>query len=189
MTTRPSPAESHRAAAANFTRLVERTTHWDAPAPVPGWTARDVVEHLVTWLPALLEESTDYVLGLPPQPESDLSSAWLLQVDAVQRLLEDPATESMSYSSDQMGEMPLRQMVDSFYTSDVFMHSWDLAQATGQEHGLDDAVAQAMLTAMEPADEMMRGDHFGPKQPVDAAAGGVEKLMAFIGRDLHWAPN
>ena len=54
----PLPTEEaarHREVAGRFTDLVRGTTTWDAPAPVEGWTARDVVEHLTTWLPGLLE--------------------------------------------------------------------------------------------------------------------------------------
>ena len=45
------PAEHHRRVAARFTDVVTGVTDWDAPAPVDGWVARDVVRHLVTWLP------------------------------------------------------------------------------------------------------------------------------------------
>ena len=44
--TAPSPAA--------FTDRVRGTRDWDAPAPVAGWTARDVVGHLTEWLPAFL---------------------------------------------------------------------------------------------------------------------------------------
>ena len=49
-----SAAEHHRTVAAAFTERVHGTRDWDVPAPVEGWTARDVVEHLVRWLPGLL---------------------------------------------------------------------------------------------------------------------------------------
>jgi hypothetical protein len=49
-----SPADRHAEVAAEFTRLVETTADWSAPAPVDGWSARDVVDHLVTWLPGFL---------------------------------------------------------------------------------------------------------------------------------------
>ena len=48
------PAEFHRWVAAGFTARVEGTVDWDAPAPVQGWTARDVVGHLVEWFPGFL---------------------------------------------------------------------------------------------------------------------------------------
>ena len=35
---------------------------------------------------------------------------------------------------------PLAQAVDRFYTSDVFMHTWDLARATKQDATMPDAL-------------------------------------------------
>ena len=49
------PADRHAAVAGDFGRLVARTPDWSAPSPVDGWTARDVVRHLLEWLPGLLE--------------------------------------------------------------------------------------------------------------------------------------
>ena len=47
-------AERHRRIAGDFTHLVQGVTEWGVPAPVAGWSARDVVEHLVEWLPSFL---------------------------------------------------------------------------------------------------------------------------------------
>ena len=40
-------AARHHAVAGRFGRLVAATNDWDAPSPVAGWVARDVVDHLV----------------------------------------------------------------------------------------------------------------------------------------------
>ena len=40
------PAERHRQVAGLFMDRVRGTRSWDAPCPVAGWTARDVVGHL-----------------------------------------------------------------------------------------------------------------------------------------------
>lgn len=47
-------ATRHRQVAVRFTELVGGASDWDTPSPVEGWAARDVVEHLVTWLTGLL---------------------------------------------------------------------------------------------------------------------------------------
>ncbi|WP_169945970.1 maleylpyruvate isomerase N-terminal domain-containing protein [Microbispora sp. H11081] len=51
------PAERHRQVAGLFTERVRGVRSWDASAPVDGWTARDVVRHLVEWLPGFLASS------------------------------------------------------------------------------------------------------------------------------------
>ncbi len=48
------PAERHREVAGLFTDRVRGTASWDAPSPVDGWTARDVVRHLTEWFPGFL---------------------------------------------------------------------------------------------------------------------------------------
>ncbi|MDQ6849979.1 MAG: maleylpyruvate isomerase N-terminal domain-containing protein, partial [Actinomycetota bacterium] len=47
MTVPTGPAGRHRAVTAGFTARVRGASDWDAPAPVAGWRARDVVGHLV----------------------------------------------------------------------------------------------------------------------------------------------
>lgn len=70
------PAERHRVVAAGFTARVLGVADWEAPAPVPGWRARDVVGHLVEWFPAFLESATSLVLGRGPSVEEDPVKAW-----------------------------------------------------------------------------------------------------------------
>lgn len=54
--------------AGDFGRLFGAATDWSAPAPVPGWTARDLVRHLVDWFPGFL---TAGGIDLPPGPSVD----------------------------------------------------------------------------------------------------------------------
>ena len=46
-------------------------TDWDAPAPVDGWAARDVVRHLVEWFPAFLEGGAGVQLPAGPSVDDD----------------------------------------------------------------------------------------------------------------------
>ena len=48
------PARRHRLIADGFARRVHGATNWSAAAPVSGWAARDVVIHLVEWLPGFV---------------------------------------------------------------------------------------------------------------------------------------
>ncbi len=80
--------------------------------------------------------------------------------------------------------MPLRQAIDMIYTSDVFLHRWDLARATGQNETLDPDKCAAMLEGMLPMDEVLRqSGHYGPRVHVPHDADVQTKLLAFIGRD------
>ena len=136
------PAARHRAIAGRFTDVVRGTRDWGAPTPVPDWAARDVVRHLVEWFPGFLESGTGIRLPSGPSVDDDPVGAWQAHADAVQAVLDDPATPGRAFSNPHTGEMPLDVAVDRFYTVDVFMHTWDLARATGQDDTLDPTLSR-----------------------------------------------
>ncbi len=114
------PAERHRQVAGLFTERVRGTRSWDAPSPVPGWAARDVVRH-------------------------------------------------------------------QFYTADVFMHTWDLSRATGQDDRLDPDFCAQLLGGMEQMEEAIRSSgQFGARVDVPVGADTQTRMLGFIGRDPFW---
>lgn len=186
------PAAEHRQIAAHFTGLVRNADplSWDNPAPVDGWRARDVVAHLVEWFPGFLESGAGITLPSGPPPADDPVGAWTAQVVAVQELLDDPETPGKMLSNPHTGDVPLDQAIANFYTSDVFMHSWDLARATGQPISLDDKRCAEMLAGMQPIDELLRSSgQYGPRVDVPKDASAMDQLMGFIGRDPGWSPR
>jgi uncharacterized protein (TIGR03086 family) len=183
------PADRHREIGQVFTNRVRGTRSWDAPAPVAGWAARDVVRHLVEWLPPFLAGGSS--VRLPPvgSVDDDPVGAWRAHVDAVQALLDDPATAELTLSNRHIGELRLDRAIDQFYTSDVFMHTWDLARATGQDDRLDPEFCALLLSGMEPMEDLIRSSgQYGPRVPVEDDADTQTKLLAFIGRDPRWTP-
>lgn len=179
------PAERHRRVAAAFGATVEATptAAWEAPAPPDGWVARDVVRHLVEWFPAFLRSATGITLPAGPSVDDDPAGAWRAQTDAVQALLDDPATAGRRYDLPHIGTMSLAEAVDTIYTADVFLHRWDLARATGQDETLDPATCAEMLEGMLPMDDALRASgHYGPRVDVPDDADVQTRLLAFIGR-------
>lgn len=180
------PAEEFRWVAADFSSLVRGVApeRWDAPAPVPGWVARDVVRHLVEWFPPFLDRAAGVALPAGPSVDDDPVAAWQVFVDGVQGVLDDPATAGRTLADPHVGELPVASAIDQFLTSDVFLHAWDLARATDQPNRLDPAKCEEMLTGMLPMDEMLRASgEYGPKVQVPADADVETQLMGFIGRD------
>ncbi|WP_368496507.1 TIGR03086 family metal-binding protein [Herbiconiux sp. A18JL235] len=181
-----SAADRHRAVAGRFAELAAAVSAegWDAPAPVEGWAARDVVRHLVTWLPAFVAGGSDLVLPPAPSSDDDPAEAWRVHAGHVQAVLDDPGASAAPFSNPHIGELQLSEAIDRFYVTDVFLHSWDLATATGQPARLDPEVCSELLAGMEPLDEMLRASgQYGPRVAVGADADPESKLMAFIGRD------
>jgi uncharacterized protein (TIGR03086 family) len=179
-------ADDHRHVAGEFTKTVERTApaQWDAPAPPEGWVARDVVRHLVEWLPAFLQGSTGIVLPAGPSVDDDPAAAWRAHADGVQALLDDPAIADREYDFPHIRRMALAHAIAMIYTPDVFMHRWDLARATGQDETLDPRRCAEMLEGMLPMDDVLRqSGQYGPRVEVPDDADAQTKLLAFIGRN------
>jgi uncharacterized protein (TIGR03086 family) len=182
-----TPAGRHAVVAGDFGRLVAHTPDWSAPSPVAGWTARDVVGHLVDWFPGFLGAG-GITLPAGPAVAQDPQAAWQHQSDAVQALVEERGEESFTHP--YAGSHRLADAVDRFYTADVFMHSWDLARAGGQDPALDEDQAATMLAGMQPIEAVLRDSgHYGPAVPVPDDAPAVDRLMGFIGRDPAWRPS
>lgn len=182
---RPGAAAEHRLIAGRFSEIVRGVAGggWDAPAPCASWAARDVVRHLVEWFPDFLRGGAGVELPAGPSVDTDPVGAWTVQRDAVQALLDDPATPGRTFSNPHTGDLSLDAAVDRFYTADVFLHTWDLARATGQDERLDPHRCATMLAGMLPMDDLLRASgQFGPGVEVPADADPQTRLLAFIGR-------
>src|ERR1700730_5612367 len=85
-------SERYGKVAGQFTRRVTAVSDdaWDNPAPCEGWVARDVVGHLVGWLPAFFFDTW----GIEPRPapsvDEDPVGAWKAVDVAIQSALDDP---------------------------------------------------------------------------------------------------
>jgi uncharacterized protein (TIGR03086 family) len=177
-----APADRHRIVAEGFAAEVAATTDWDAAAPVDGWTARDVVRHLVEWFPAFLEAGG---VSLPAvaSVDDDPVGAWSARSGAIREILES-GDAARDFTHPRLGTMPLERAVDQFYTADVFMHTWDLAQAGGRRPAMDPEFAATLLESMHPIEEMLRNSgQYGPAFPTTDESDPVVSLAAFIGRD------
>jgi uncharacterized protein (TIGR03086 family) len=185
------PAARHAAVAERFSALTRAVDAegWEAPTPVQGWKARDVVTHLVGWFPGFLEAGTGIVLRSGPPLAGDPVGAWQAQADQVQALFDSSQAAERMFADRHSGEQPLAVAIDRFYTADVFLHSWDLAIATGQDDRLDPGYCAELLAEMEPVDELMRvSGQYGPRVAVPSDADVQSRVLGFIGRDPHWLP-
>jgi uncharacterized protein (TIGR03086 family) len=185
LTAPSSPAERFRAVSAAFTDRVEGVPEgrWDDPAPCAGWVARDVVRHMVEWMPAFLASAGGPALVVTAEVDSDPAGAWAQLRDGLQGMLDDPAIAGSELSHPQAGTHSFGAGIDRFFTNDVFMHTWDLARATGQPEQLDEAMAAEVLAGMEPIDEMLRqSGQYGARVPVPDDADAQTRLLGFIGR-------
>jgi uncharacterized protein (TIGR03086 family) len=186
-----TPSEEFAEIGGRFGEVVARVRadQWDDPSPVDEWAARDVVRHLVEWFPSFLAAGSDVHLPGGPSADADPAGAWHHLQREVQAILDDPASEDRVLSNPHIGSVPLPEAVSKFFTADVFMHTWDLARATGQDDTLDPEVCAAMLAGMEPIEELMRGSgQYGARVDVPDDADVQTRMLGFIGRDPEWKP-
>ncbi len=178
-------AERYRRAAARFTERVEEVPDgaWANPAPCEGWVARDVVRHMVEWMPAFLESAGGPKLPVGPSVDDDPVGAWRTMSDGIQALLDDPATAESRIEHPRTGSHTLGDAVGTFFLGDVIVHTWDLARATGLDEELDADEVHQMLVGMEPLDDVLRASgQYGAKVEVPADADEQTRLIAFTGR-------
>lgn len=124
-----------------------------------------------------------------PSLDDDPVAAWQEHCAGVQALLDEPQTPQRLLVNRHIGEMPLDQAIDRFYTSDVFMHTWDLARATGQDDRLDPDQCAVLLAGMEQVEDLIRASgQYGPRVPTPDDADAQTRLLGFIGRDPSWTP-
>lgn len=177
-------AERYRKVAAQFTQRVIAVPEgaWDNPAPCEGWVARDVVGHLVEWLPAFFFGT--WGIERPPGPsvDEDPVGAWRAVDTAIQAALDDAEIAARERDT-RMGRTTYEQTIDLICTDDVLIHTWDLARATGLDETLDPAEVHRFVEGMEPYDEVMRqSGHYGPRVEIPDAADEQTRLIAFVGR-------
>ena len=178
--------------AAAFSGRVEAVPadRWDDPAPCEGWVARDVVRHLVEWLPGpgFLLGTFGVETGPIPSVDTDPVAAWAVVRDAVQRGLDDPDTAIRVEDCGPPGRLSFEAAVDMTCTPDVLIHTWDLARATGLDERLDPDEVRRQLAGIEAlppeVDEAMRSSgHYGPRVAVADDADEQTRLLAFMGRE------
>lgn len=184
-------ADRFRRVADGLTRTIAAVPDdaWGNPSPCKDWDGRDVVRHLVEWLPG-----PGFLLGTfgietrpGPSVDDDPAGAWAAVRDAIQGGLDDPAVATRVEDCGPLGPLSFEAAVDVACTPDLLIHTWDLARATDVDVELDPAeIARqaAGIDAMAPAvDEAMRASgHFGPRVDVPPDADALTRVLAFNGR-------
>ncbi|WP_299039060.1 maleylpyruvate isomerase family mycothiol-dependent enzyme [uncultured Pseudokineococcus sp.] len=102
---------------------------WEAPSPCEGWTARDVVAHLVdTQRELFATHGVD--LGEAPDLSADPAAAWREHARRVAAALADPSVPAIAYDG-WFGPTTLGATLEQFYVWDMLVHRWDVARAVG----------------------------------------------------------
>ncbi|WP_374970851.1 TIGR03086 family metal-binding protein [Terrabacter sp. BE26] len=174
-----------------FGAVVDRvpTDQWDAPSPCEGWSARDVLAHVVTSQRAFLADRgldarTAHHLDVddPDGSSTDLRAAWHAHDARMRELLADLAVAGLEYDG-FFGRTTVGRTIVAFHGFDLVVHRWDLATAAG----LDERLAGDELEMLERSADGF-GEHLyddgvcAPAVPVRDGADRQERLLARLGR-------
>lgn len=154
---------------------------WSNPSPCPGWTARDVVGHVVSTQGMFLG-FVNRELGEIPSVEDDPLAAWRAASAVIQAELEDPERAAAEFEG-FTGRSTFEAAVNRFLCFDLVVHAWDLARAAGLDHRMEPGdIARVRQQADEFGDAMRSPQAFGPEVEAPPGADDQQKLLAFLGR-------
>lgn len=183
MTQTESASERYRRLAGRFTATVEAVPAdtWTNASPCEGWTAEDVLAHVIDSEAGMLAK-TGRDVSTGPAPHDDPAGAWAYVRDAVQAALDDPRQAGTEYDG-LGGPTTVAATFGSFMSVDLVVHGWDIARAAG----IDDVIPADDLAFVRNFTEQM-GDiaqtsgAFGPRLSVPDDADVQTQLLALMGR-------
>ncbi len=162
------------------------------PTPCASWNVGEVINHMIGG--AKLATSTvesgswaDDGSTAPDFSAGDYLAAFDQGFEDLKKAFGKPDADGKTLAL-PFGPMPAEAFF-GIVTSDMFVHGWDLAKATGQPTDLDPAFAQTLLEQSKAnIQDAFRGPDgkapFGPEQQAPDGASVADQLAAFLGRTV-----
>lgn len=170
-----------------FGAVVDRVpaTDWDAPSPCEGWSARDVLAHVIhSQRTFLAERGVDAAtsVDLDSDPSIDPGDAWRVHLERMRELLTDPAVAGMEYDG-VFGRTTVGKSIVAFHGFDLVVHRWDIAAAAGLDERLTDSELDMLERSADGFGEHLYDDGVcKPALPVPDDADRQERVLARLGR-------
>lgn len=154
---------------------------WNASSPCDGWTAADVLDHVVdTQRDAL----TGRGLDVGERPTGNRVDVWSSHLANLRTLLADDDAVGTEYDG-YFGPTTLAHNLALFYGFDLIVHRWDIGVATGQDVTFSE---EEMSTAEQAADGFGDALHMEGicKSAVEISADAPrqDRLLARLGRQV-----
>jgi len=155
---------------------------WTLPTPCTEWTVRDLAFHLVTGNDRFTSALGGRAPTTPVSAESGLSDAYRRSGRDLLDAFEQPGALDNSVDV-PIGTVPGLAALHLRIT-EVLVHGWDLARATGQAASFPDALAEQELvfSRAKLSDIPVGRRPFAPPQPIVDDAPAIDRLVACLGR-------
>lgn len=152
---------------------------WTAPSPCEGWSAADVLGHVVdTQRDFLAQRGAD----LGPTPTGSGPEVWAAHRDGVRRVTTDEAFVGEEYDG-YFGRTSVADTLSTFYGFDMLVHRWDLARALGADDTWDDAELDRIQASLNGFGDALYSDGVCQRAvDVPADATRQERLLGRMGR-------
>ncbi|GII80460.1 hypothetical protein Sru01_54420 [Sphaerisporangium rufum] len=190
-------ADRYTRLSGDFLARIEATPadRWDRPSPCEGWTARDVVAHVVNGHRGIVAMAR----GTRPQPghgvglsgmgdapevhpDADLAAAFAECRANLLAVLADRDLAARPFPA-PIGLVPLERAVDVVGALELLVHTWDLARAVGGDQTLDaEAVARTHEALLAHYDDLQATGAFLPRLDPPPGADAQAAFLAFTGR-------
>jgi uncharacterized protein (TIGR03086 family) len=174
---------AHRRAQEVFADVLARVTddQLGAASPCAGWTAKDVVDHVIGGNQLVRQRGGLEPIALPDQRVAALAAS----AEGAHEVFAAPDGLTRTF------ELPIGAVPGTVFiglrTIDQIVHAWDLATATGQPTDLDRELAAFCLeTAKALMAPGLRGEGrpFAAEQPCPPGATPADELAAYLGRSV-----
>jgi uncharacterized protein (TIGR03086 family) len=160
---------------------------YDTATPCPDFSVRQLSRHLISVLRRVTVSGTGgnpfTVDSFADVPDEDWLKAWEAAVRDATDAWSDPAILGKTCDLGFV-QLPGAAAI-VVYTTEITLHTWDVAKATGQDRTWDAAVLAPPLASMRfavPAETRGGPVPFGPVVEVPADASEIDQLVAWYGR-------
>ncbi len=175
-------AESYRTVSEALSAVLDAVpaSAWADPSPCEGWTARDVVAHLVDTQRDLM---TTHGADAGPAPSlADPAAGFRSHATRVLELVSNDALADRTYDG-FFGPTTVGATLEQFYVWDMVVHRWDVARATGGDTTLTDAELDRAEAGADSFGEALHMDGIcALAVTVDDGADRQTRTLARLGR-------
>jgi uncharacterized protein (TIGR03086 family) len=160
---------------------------WASATPCTEWSVRRVVGHLIgmnlVFAAMLADEAMPARVDIA---DEDLAAQYGSSAELLVSRFSSPGTLERGLGGPMGSASGAERLQIRLY--DLIAHGWDLARATRQSMILpDDVVEDSLAFATVQLAGIDRDGRFRPAQTCPDSADSVDRLAAFLGRDVNWA--